>query len=105
MVSFTMLGSLILGLIAWALPIINLIKIKRNQSEDWYIFSMASLIACSVALYFQILYSEYILIDRRDFSALMDTLPASAMVSAVLLVITIALNIITLIVYRYSRKS
>lgn len=105
MVSFLMIGSLVLGLIAWILPIINIGRIEKNKTEDLSIFSIASLIACSIALYFQILYSEYLVVERRDFSSLMDTLPTSAMLSAVLLVITIALNIITLIVYRYSRES
>lgn len=98
-------ASLVLGLIAWTFPVINLVKIRTNKTKNWSIISISSLIACSIALYFQILYSQYLVVDRRDFSALADILPASAMLSAVLLVITIALNIITLIVYRYSRES
>lgn len=105
MESLLMPASLVLGLIAWIFPVINLVKIRTKKTKNWSIFSIASLIACSIALYFQILYSQYLAVERRDFSALMDILPTSAMVSAVLLVITIALNIITLIVYQYSRES
>lgn len=105
MTGFLMPGSLALGLIAWILPVINLARIRKNKTENWDVFTVSSLIACSIALYFQILYSEYLVVERRDFSALMDILPTSAMLSVVLLVITIALNIITLIVYRYSRES
>lgn len=104
MMSLVPIASLVFGLLAWILPIINLVKIKKNQVKNWYVFSSASLIACSMALYFEVLYNQYLVVERKDLSALMDIVPTYAILSAVLLGITIALNIITIIVYRYSRE-
>jgi hypothetical protein len=58
-----------------------------------------SISACAISLYFQIYYG-YILVKVEDWSALMDTQGAVAFVSAVLLIVTIILNTITLVVYR-----
>ena len=88
--------SLVLGLIAWILPIINLVKIKNN---NWATLSIMSASACAISLSCQIFYSNY-LVKIADWTALMDTAGAVNFVSAVLLVVTIILNIVTLIVYQ-----
>ncbi len=93
------LGSLLLGLIAWILPVVNIMRYKKDNHRNWVALSVMSISACAISLYFQIFYS-YHLVKIEDWSALMDTMGAVAFVSAVLLIITIILNAITLIVYR-----
>lgn len=92
MVSFLMLGSLILGLVSWILPILNITKNNKN----WTTYSIISMGSCSIALVFQILYSNYV-VKIEDISALMDTSGTSAALSVILLVITLILNILSLI--------
>ncbi|SFB36124.1 cytochrome c oxidase subunit 4 [Lentibacillus halodurans] len=93
------IGSLVLGLIAWILPAVNLMRYKTHDHQNWMAFSMMSISACAISLCFQIFYTYY-LVKIKDWSALMDTTSAVAFVSAVLLIVTIILNGITLIVYR-----
>ena len=97
------LGSLLLGLAAWACPVIYLIKRNRTQGKDCCIFTMISVSACAVSLFFQIVYQDY-LVRIEDLSALMDTSHATVAVSAVLLAITLALNLITVFVYSKDRR-
>ncbi|WP_348775046.1 hypothetical protein [Psychrobacillus sp. NEAU-3TGS] len=59
-----------------------------------------SLIACAISLSFQIFYTAH-LVKIEDWSALMDTTHATALATAVLLIVTIVLNVITLLMYRY----
>ena len=92
MVSFLMLGSLILGLVSWILPVLS---ITRNN-KNWATYSIISLSLCSIALVFQILYSNY-MVKIEDIVALLDTSATSALLSVILLVITLTLNIISLI--------
>jgi len=84
-------GSLLLGLIAWILPVINLLKRKMNV-----LFTFASISACAVALYLQIIYQNYLAI-KEDWSAIMDTSGGLVFVSSVLLAITLVLNVIVLL--------
>ncbi|RDW18507.1 hypothetical protein CWR48_11540 [Oceanobacillus arenosus] len=65
------LGSLIFGLIVWVFPGINLSKYEKPNNRNWFAFTVISVSACTISLYFQI-YSTY----------------------------TIKLNVVTLIVYR-----
>ena len=92
-------GSLVLGLIAWLLPINNLAKSKKRNHDNWAVLSVMSISACAISLCLQIFYNNH-LVKIEDWSALMDTTGAVAFVSAVLLTVTIILNAITLIVYR-----
>ncbi|WP_252504348.1 hypothetical protein [Sporosarcina sp. Marseille-Q4943] len=97
MVGLLTVGSLVLGLIAWILPIVNLIGVTKH----WAALSIMSLSACAISLCFQIYYN-YHLVRIEDWSALMDTMGAVAVASTVLLIVTLALNTITLIVRRGS---
>ena len=99
MVGLLNLGSLVLGLIAWILPVVNLVRYGKRDQRGWIVLSMMSISACAISLCFQILY-QYHLVKIEDWSALMDTTGAVAFVSAALLVVTIVLNTITLVVYR-----
>lgn len=97
MVSFLMLGSLILGLISWILPSLNIVKNNKN----WALYSIISLSACSIALAFQISYSN-LMVKIGDISALMDTSGTSALLSLILLLVAVTLNMISLM--KYYRK-
>lgn len=85
------LGSLVLGLIAWILPGIN----GTHDLRKGVLFSVVSFGACAVSLVMQIFYTDH-LVKIGDFSALMDTSGAVAMVSALLIVVTVIINAITL---------
>nr|WP_106782813.1 hypothetical protein [Lysinibacillus timonensis] len=90
-------GSLVLGLIAWTLPVVNLIRYKNHNHKNWSGLSIMSISACAISLYFQIVYGHY-LVMIEDWSALMEE--AVVIVSSILLIVTLLLNIITIIVYR-----
>lgn len=92
MISFLMLGSLILGLIAWILPFV---QFKKNSKMNWAVKSILSISACAISLYLQIFYNNY-LVKIGDLSALMDTTGASTFLSAVLLIVTVIINFINL---------
>ncbi|QAT51319.1 hypothetical protein EQM14_11330 [Caproiciproducens sp. NJN-50] len=91
------IGSLVLGLIAWVLPAVNLAQAKNSDCRNWAL-SVVSVSACAVALCMQIFYSEH-LVKIQDWSALMDTSHSTAWISTMLLVVTIVLNTITFVVY------
>ncbi len=99
MIGFLNLGSFVLGLIAWILPVVNLMRYKKDNHRNWATLSVMSVSACAILLYFQICY-DYHLVKIADWSALMDTMGAQTFVSTILLSVTIILNAITLIVYR-----
>ncbi|MEG0475866.1 MAG: hypothetical protein RR548_09220 [Carnobacterium sp.] len=99
MVNLLILGSLALGLTAWFLPIINLVRHKKNNNKNWVTLSIMSVSACAISLYLQLVYSSH-LVEINDLSALMDTIGTIAKAAAILLIVTIVLNGITLVVYR-----
>ena len=96
-------GSLLLGLIAWILPVINLAQHNKVNHRNGVVFSVVSISACAISLCMQIFYTNH-LVKIEDWSALMDTSWAVASVSALLLVVTIILNAITMVAY-YGKKS
>jgi hypothetical protein len=93
------LGSLILGLSAWLLPVVNIIQHRKHNYWSWISLSLISLSACSFSLCFQI-FEIYGRVLVEDWSALLDTMSTVAFVSAILLFVTVILNVITLIKYR-----
>lgn len=95
------IGSLLFGLIALILPVIHLIQNKESINGSWGVFSVVSVGACAISLCMQILYINHLVIIE-DWSAMMDTLNTVALVSVLLLVITIILNAITY--FLYSRR-
>lgn len=96
--SWLNVGSLVLGLIAWILPVANLAKHNKAEHKNWVVFSVASVSACAISLCMQIIYQNF-LVRIEDWSAVMDTSGAVALVSTVLVVVTIGLNAITLVIY------
>jgi len=99
MIGLLNLGSLMFGLIAWILPVVNLLRYKKYNNRKWVTLSIMSISACAISLCFQIFYNNH-LVKISDWSALMDTTDAVVLVAAVLLIVTIILNVITLFVYR-----
>jgi len=93
------LGSLILGLVAWMLPVVNLMRHRKHDQRNWVALSMVSIGACATSVCFQIFKIKY-RVNMADWSALLDTMSAVAFFSAGLLIITLLLNVITLIEYR-----
>lgn len=91
-------ASLLLGLIAWILPIISLMQYKKHENKSWIILSIISISSCGISLFLQIIYSNH-LVKINDWSALMDTTDALVFVSSVLLVVTISLNAVTTMIY------
>lgn len=99
MVGLLNLGSLVLGLIAWTLPVVNLFRSKKHDHKNWGMFSIMSISACAISLCFQIFYN-YHLVMIEDWGALMDTMGGVVFAATVLLIVTIILNVINLNVYR-----
>ncbi len=93
------LCSLALGLAAWTLPVVNLLYPRKADNRLWPVFTAGSLSACAVSLCLQLFYSAH-LADIEDWSAIMDTSWAVAKVGAFLLIVTLALNLAVLVVYR-----
>ncbi|WP_318614901.1 hypothetical protein [Sporosarcina sp. YIM B06819] len=99
MMGWLNVGSLVLGLIAWILPVVSLMRYIQGGHKNWAAFSVMSVSACAISLYFQIVYNHH-LVTIGDWSALMDTTGALVKVGAVLLIVTIVLNTATLVMYR-----
>ena len=91
-------GSLLFGLIAWITPIIKLIQFNKGTIKKVLLTSTTSLVACSVSLCMQILYTGY-LVKIQDWTALLDTYDMLIFASLILLIITIVLNLFTLVIY------
>lgn len=99
MIGLMNIGSLVLGLIAWVLPVLNLMQNHKHGNQKWVLYSMMSVMACAISLCFQIIYTNH-LVNIEDWSAIMDTSGAVTFAASILLIITVLLNAITLIVYR-----
>ncbi len=95
------IGSLILGVVAWSLPLANFVQYKRHSTRawDWVTASIISLSACAISLCFQLVYNNH-LIKISDWTALLDTADTLVVLSATLLIVTLILNGITLIIHR-----
>lgn len=103
MMGWLNIGSLLLGLIAWILPVFNLLRNKKHEHNNWDVLSFISMSACAISISFQIFYN-YHLVKIEDWSALMDTTRAVVIATVVLLIFTFILNGLTFIVYRRNKK-
>lgn len=103
MIGWLNIGSLLLGLIALILPVINLMRNRKHEHKTWGALSVISISACAISLSFQFFYN-YHLVKIEDWSALMDTTRAVVIATAVLLIFTFILNGLTFIVYRQNKK-
>ncbi|EHQ90613.1 hypothetical protein [Desulfosporosinus youngiae] len=100
---FLGLGSIGLALVAWVFPVVNLARRKKSENKSWIAFSIISVSACAITLFIQIVSLDH-RVDIEDWSALMDTTNALVFVSSVYLFITLALNLITFLVYSIIQK-
>ncbi|TMU87028.1 hypothetical protein FGG79_02485 [Bacillus sp. BHET2] len=99
MIGLLNLGSLLLGLLAWILPVINLMRFRGNEHRRGVAFSVLSMSACAISLCFQMFY-HYHLVIIEDWSALMDITGVMVTIASVLLIGTVGLNTMTLILYQ-----
>lgn len=88
------IGSIALGLTAWAVPIV-LILCKRGKQLSPFPFIL-SLTACATSLFLQILEIQN-RAHAESWSAIADTIDTLSWVAAALLIITAVLNITALI--------
>ena len=100
MTAFFNLGSLALGLGAWALACLAIISKKAFAS---YLLSVSSLSVCAVSLLFQILEISH-RVDIGDFSAIADTIRSIVFASRVLIVTTVILNTVAVAVKANTNK-
>ena len=99
MTTFCMLGSLALGLLAWCLPVNAMIR--RAGSRKSLLFF--SIMACACSLGLQVLYF-WNLIRIRDYSAMEDTSRAVGLAAAVLVTMTLALNVASLLLEKWRKR-
>ena len=85
--------SIVLGLVAWFLPIVRISLLERLKGNNTEILSILSLSTCGVALCLQFFENDRLVLIR-DWSGLEDTVGVVSFASVVLLVVTIILNII-----------
>lgn len=95
MVGLLNIGSLVLGLIAWILPIITIINNKKTENKKGALLSFISMAACMISVYFQFLYNKH-LVNISDWTAIMDTIGSVIVLSGILIGVTILLNGINL---------
>lgn len=88
------LGSIVLGLAGWILPILHISQLSKKRRGLGRYAHILSMGACCLAIWFQICYDEH-LVNIGDWSALMDTIGAVRMVSVFLLVTTLLINLLT----------
>lgn len=91
------IGSFILGLIAWILPVLNLLNKSKFSIKKKCIFLILSISACALALLMQIINSTY-LVTIKDWSAIEDTSECVTYMSSALLGGTFILNAISYMV-------
>lgn len=95
--------SLILGIVAWSLPLISLTKIKNINSKNFIIFSMLSFAFTVLSLYFQFVYINYLL-KKDDWAAIYDTNNAVLFCCTVLITVTFGLNLINFIILKFNKS-
>jgi len=93
------IASLLLGIIAWTLPIYNLLKFNKAANKNWVVLLFISMSACVISVLFQIIYQNH-LVEIEDWSAIMDTIWGVLFVSTLLITVTLILNLLTIMSYR-----
>lgn len=82
-------GSILLGLAAWAIPLSQLARVG-NSGGGWDHIASFSFALLSLALQF---FEIKVRVDVGDWSALMDTVPALCMVVLLFSAVTLLLNV------------
>lgn len=96
MTYFCNVGSLILGLVAWILPLLAIGKPYR-----FVLCCIGSTVCCTGSLLLQLLEVQN-RVHLEDWSALMDTVDAVILAAVVMLVVTLIANAVALL-YRGRR--
>lgn len=91
------IGSVLFGLIAVIIPIINLMSNEKCVNARVAVGTMISTSTCSISLCMQIIYTNY-LVNIEDFTAMMDVFEVVSNASVCLTIATVVLNIITIYV-------
>lgn len=84
-------GSLILGLAAWALPFLSLGK------RDWFAFCCLGSFGCCILSLLLQLFEVKNRVNLEDWSALMDTMHAVVLAAVVMIVVMVVCNLIALL--------
>ena len=92
-------GSFLLGLIALACPFIYFIRRGKYISNDACAFTAISACACATSIFFQIVG----LANRVKIEDWLDIINPTVQLSLILLSLTLALNLIAVILH-YKRK-
>ena len=87
MIGFFNVASLLLGLVAWALPISTIITRRYRAAYPSVSFGL-----CSLSLLLQLMQVQN-LVRKQDWSALMDTWYAVVFAGFVLLLVNLVANI------------
>lgn len=91
MTAFFNLGSLILGLAAWGLPLLAI-----GKKDRFGICCIGSFGCCILSLLLQ-LFEVKNRVNLEDWSALMDTIHAVTLAAVVMIVVMVACNLIVLL--------
>jgi len=86
------LGSLLLGLTAWIVPILAIKYPGKGAVKNCFSFIIVSFSACVASLCLQLFEINH-RVQIQDWSALMDTIGSLIWVAVILAVITLVLNI------------
>jgi cytochrome c oxidase subunit 4 len=96
---FLNLGSLILGITSWIIPVIATKNHKNYGMKKYFKLSIVSFSSCLASLCLQ-LFEINNRVQLQDWSALMDTIGTLKWIVVILAVITILLNLIAFILFQ-----
>lgn len=86
--------SLVLGLMAIALPLININLPHKYDRKRYILSTIASMGSCTMALFFQMIYTWHLIVIR-DWTALMDTQATIVLCALILIAGTVLVNVLT----------
>lgn len=89
------LGSLLLGLISWGVPILAMKRFMNDGVKKCYKYILVSFSSCLISLCLQFFEINH-RVEIEDLSAIMDTIGVLKWVTVILILITIVLNTLVL---------
>lgn len=102
-ICFFTVGSLLLGILAWILPIIGIGVQFATKKKQAVLFNIISLVCCVLAIFLQMILTAS-LVYRENWGTLRDLYKAEVFVSGVLILGTILANILSGGLYLASDK-
>ena len=97
------IASVIIDIIALSLPITGANLMNHNKKCNHMLLILFSVSSCSAPIFIKILYFNY-LVKSKNWSSLLDTPCAIAVISFIFLITTIILNFFSLTLYSKSNK-